>query len=379
MTNPTSNRAGSGDGSNKKFQPERYLEQRNGLPYLPLKWRLAWLRTEQPQAIVTTRLVSHTNDTTIFKAQIRLPDGARATGWGVRQNPYADTPNSQTSLEYITEAENQALARALAVLGYGMEYVNDFDLPDEGASIPLRPNDEETNVNEVVIEVPMNGLSDEEDVVGDEEAEEVSGTINLPSVANRRPVIAPEPPKEPEKITRLAPPPVALRRPAPEPSYEEPEEEEVESERDEPIAPTPLRPVIAEEPARFSTEPTPFRSARPPVTDLNPPTPLTSRPAPVRRPGPTPVESANPMPPTPPATVGSSAVEDRLKGISDSKQILLIKQIFNEARRLHNLDEDRVDSRSVKRYGVPVNRLTIEQGEEFLEKIKAAGRPSRKE
>lgn len=365
MTNPTSNRPGGGDNTSKNFQPERYLERRNGTAYLPLKWRLAWLRADHPQAIVKTNLVSHKKSTAIFKAEISLPEGATATGWGARRDPFATEDSEsrgESSLSYLTEAENQALGRALAILGYGMDYTTDFDAPSEGESIPLRESDDAVNEDDS-IEVPMNGLA-AEDVVGDEEAEEIGGTITtLPSIAALKSAPEPEPEEEPE---------------AEEEDEEEEEAEPTSEERKGFAPPTPLRAAIAEEPARFSTEPTPFRSPRQAPTNINAPTPLSSHPAATRRPGPTPVETPAPPVASGPTPLISAGVEERLKNINDSKLALAIKQIFHEARRLHNLDEDRVDMRSEKRYGVPVNRLSIEQAEEFLEKIKSAVRTPKK-
>jgi hypothetical protein len=287
------------------------------------------------------RLVKHQDGVALFRAEIKLPEGGSATGWGASRDPYAgQRSHAETSLGYITEAENQALDRALAVLGYGIEYATDFDAPDEGESIPLRESEEGQNIEEPGIEVPM-------DVVGEEEAEEIAGTVRMPV----------EPPR-------------------PIPPHEE--EEEVEEEEEEaPKAPTPLR-TVYEEPTRFSAEPTPLRPNRPAPAAPNPPTPITSRPAPVRRPGPTPVEPPAAPTPPPPTPLTSTAVEERLKEVTDERLRLAIKQIFHEARRLHSLSEDAVDRSSQKRYGVPVNRLTLEQANEYLERIKTATRTPRK-
>lgn len=349
MTTPGSNRKGGSEGSGggKNFQPERYVEQRNGAAYLPLKWRLAWLRAEHPHAVVQTKLVQHQNGVVLFRAKITLPEGGIGTGWGSSRDPFAGEAggNPDTTLAHITEAENQALGRALAVLGYGIEYATDFDAPDDGEPIPLRES-EEPVAEEASIEVPMDGV----DIVGDEEAEEVGGAIRMP-VEPTRPV---------------APPPVE----------EEEEDEEEEEHEEAPKPPTPLR-TVYEEPSRFNAEPTPLRPNRPVAPAPNPPTPITSRPTPVRRPGPTAVEPPA-APPPPPTPLTSAAVEDRLKEVNDERLRLAIKQIFHEARRLHNLSEDAVDRSSQKRYGVPVNRLTLDQANEYLERIKTAPRSPRK-
>ncbi|MEI6045172.1 MAG: hypothetical protein WCS37_12545 [Chloroflexota bacterium] len=349
MTNPDSNRGEGTNVNTKKFQPERYLEQRNGITYLPLKWRLAWLRAEHPQAKVETKLVKHKEGMAIFRAEIKLPEGASATGWGSKRDPYVGeegSSNGDLSLSYITEAENHALGRALEVMGYGIEYASDFDLPADGEPIPLR---EEQDEEEATIEVPMN--SKETDVVGDEEAEEIAGTVRI---------IA-EPPPTPIAETIA-------------------EEAEVETEEEvEEVASSNSRPQVLEEPARYSSEPTPFRPSRQPApaTGANPPTLITSHPAANRRPNPTPLEP--PVAPVPnPNPIINPVVEERLKGITDSQLILAIKQIFYEARRLHNLNEDAVDRNCQKRYGVLVNGLPLDQANEYLERIKNAPRTPKK-
>ncbi|MDZ4278294.1 MAG: hypothetical protein U1B78_04065, partial [Dehalococcoidia bacterium] len=45
--------------SSKPFDASKYLTDLNGKDYLEVKWRLLWLRTEHPDAIVDTELVKH--------------------------------------------------------------------------------------------------------------------------------------------------------------------------------------------------------------------------------------------------------------------------------------------------------------------------------
>ena len=48
----------------KAFPHAQYLEKREGLPYLPLKWRLAWLRAEYPRFPVSRLPSQEKNCTT---------------------------------------------------------------------------------------------------------------------------------------------------------------------------------------------------------------------------------------------------------------------------------------------------------------------------
>ena len=101
------------------FDPAQHLSTIKGQDYLEVKWRLAWLRSEQPDAVISTLLVSHDNDRAIFSAKVDLPNGGSATGWG------SETAGSFGN--YIEKAETKAIGRALAALGFGTQFCMDFD------------------------------------------------------------------------------------------------------------------------------------------------------------------------------------------------------------------------------------------------------------
>ncbi|MGB6895899.1 MAG: hypothetical protein WBF37_08165, partial [Dehalococcoidia bacterium] len=97
--------------NDKTFDASRYLSRLNGKDYLEVKWRLLWLRTEHPDATVQTELVKHEAGLALFRAQVTLPAGGWATGWG--------SETASDFVDYIEKAETKALGRALAALGYG--------------------------------------------------------------------------------------------------------------------------------------------------------------------------------------------------------------------------------------------------------------------
>ncbi len=302
--------ATSGSAGKNEFNPENYVENRGGSQYLPLKWQLAWLRKDHPKAELSTNLVSHDNGIIVFQAQIKLPEGGSATGWGVK----AAGEDSPGDLSHYTAAENQALSRALASLGYGIEYANDFDPPSENLSIllPNEPGLENLdNEEEPSIEVPMNEI-------------EVKPSLTIAEPAPWEAAPA-----------------------------DEPEEDEEEEEEDEAPPPPPkiseLRPPAYRETAR--------------------PTPATPRKAP-EPPAPTPVRPV-PVPSGAPQIV-NTAIEDRLKNVQDSTLRLTIKQIYNTARTRHNIGENSVDKRSEDRFGKPTYELTLEEAEEYLEAIRTS-------
>ncbi len=102
-----------------QFDPGRYLRKVNGSDYLEVKWRLLWLRTDHPDASVSTELMSHDGQMALFKATVSIPGGGSSTGWGSEQyNDFRD---------YIEKAETKAIGRALSALGYGTQFCPDFD------------------------------------------------------------------------------------------------------------------------------------------------------------------------------------------------------------------------------------------------------------
>lgn len=93
------------------FDPIQFISKVKGRDYLEVKWRIAWMRSEHPDAIMDTDLVSHLDDRAIMRAIVTLPGGGSATGWG---------SETATSFEnYIEKAETKAIGRALTALGYG--------------------------------------------------------------------------------------------------------------------------------------------------------------------------------------------------------------------------------------------------------------------
>ena len=103
----------------RSFDPSRYLRKLGGKEYLEVKWRLLWLRTEHPDAAIHTELVRLEDGFALFKAHVSIPGGGEATGWG--------SETRQDFFDFIEKAETKALGRALAALGYGTQFCEDFD------------------------------------------------------------------------------------------------------------------------------------------------------------------------------------------------------------------------------------------------------------
>lgn len=121
----------------KSFDASKYLTKLQGRDYLEVKWRLLWLRTEHPDAVVDTELVLPQSQLTgkdddsfaLFKATVSIPGGGSATGWG--------SETAKDFRDYIEKAETKALGRALAALGFGTQFCEDFDFAthDNGHSV----------------------------------------------------------------------------------------------------------------------------------------------------------------------------------------------------------------------------------------------------
>ncbi len=109
--------------SGKRFDAGRYLTRVDGREYLEVKWRLLWLRSEHPDALISTELVEHQDGLALFRARVALAEGGEGSGWGSEMS--RDFP------DYIEAAETKALGRALAALGYGTQFCEDFDFAAE--------------------------------------------------------------------------------------------------------------------------------------------------------------------------------------------------------------------------------------------------------
>ena len=105
------------------FDASKYLTDLGGKDYLEVKWRLLWLRTEHPDAVIETELVKHGAGLALFRARVSLPGSGIATGWG--------SETAGDFEDYIEKAETKALGRALAALGSGTQFCEDFDFSAE--------------------------------------------------------------------------------------------------------------------------------------------------------------------------------------------------------------------------------------------------------
>ena len=123
------------------FNPSEHLmnigTQKKPRMYLEVKYRLVWLREQEPDATIETEIIhidldkevtavvsewdekqgkmvkvtKHGTGLVIFKATVRLPSGTMATGTKME--------NAAAFSDWLEKAETGAIGRALAGLGFG--------------------------------------------------------------------------------------------------------------------------------------------------------------------------------------------------------------------------------------------------------------------
>jgi hypothetical protein len=106
------------------FEPARHLTRVGGSDYLEVKWRLVWMRDQHPDAMVRTELLSHSDNTAVFRAIVEIPGGGCAYGHG--------SESAGDFRDYLEKAETKAIGRALAALGFGTQFCPDHEF---GASV----------------------------------------------------------------------------------------------------------------------------------------------------------------------------------------------------------------------------------------------------
>lgn len=135
----------------RDFDPMRYLTKVNGRDYLTVQWRLVWLRAVHPLAQIETQLVRVGDAGAIFRATITLPpdhvrlvsqeDGTiEARAWSASATGYG-SETADDFPDYLEKAETKAIGRALAALGFGTQFAQEFGEPiaDAPAARPARP------------------------------------------------------------------------------------------------------------------------------------------------------------------------------------------------------------------------------------------------
>ena len=122
------------------FKPAQHLVNvQGGQQYLPVAWRLVWLRGEQtaeaPDAQIDTELVRFDDHVIVMKATITLTNGARATAHAMCLRDALG--NAVWKQRQVEKVETSAVGRALAMLGYGTQF--DIEIAEEGEYLADAP------------------------------------------------------------------------------------------------------------------------------------------------------------------------------------------------------------------------------------------------
>jgi hypothetical protein len=102
--------------STNGFDPAQHIERLRNGDYLPVKWRLVWLRSIYPNALIDTEMVHLDPDKgmAVFKATVTIPEGGSATGYG--------SETAKDFGDWLEKAETKSIGRALAALGFGTQF-----------------------------------------------------------------------------------------------------------------------------------------------------------------------------------------------------------------------------------------------------------------
>lgn len=117
------------------FNPSQHLILLKGKDYLPVAWRLVWFREDHPDWGIDTVMIERDEDHAVFVAKI-TDEGGRivCSGHG--------SESKRDFADFTEKAETKAAGRALAMLGYGTQFVGD-EL-DEGERIVDSPIERNT-------------------------------------------------------------------------------------------------------------------------------------------------------------------------------------------------------------------------------------------
>lgn len=117
----------------EKFDPAAHLTKIKGQDYLETKWRIAWLRSEHPDATIESEVLKWFGDANnpgvLYRSVVTLSTGGSATGHG--------SETAKDFGDFIEKAETKAVGRALAMLGYGTQFAVDLDEGDRIVDAPV--------------------------------------------------------------------------------------------------------------------------------------------------------------------------------------------------------------------------------------------------
>lgn len=120
-----------------QFDPvEHLIKVTGGSEYLEVKWRLVWFRTDHPYGQILTEVQEHDRDDGYARVKARVQFDY-TTDDGQTRTAVAESTGTETAADfpdYLEKAETKAIGRALAALGYGTQFAEDFDMRNDDGS-----------------------------------------------------------------------------------------------------------------------------------------------------------------------------------------------------------------------------------------------------
>ena len=107
-----------------EFDPRQHIVSIKGRAYLPVAARIAWFRHEQPNGLIETRIISVDAEAAVVQCTIRAGDG---TLLAVAHGSAIADARAVWAGRHLEKAETAAIGRALALAGFGTQFVDDFD------------------------------------------------------------------------------------------------------------------------------------------------------------------------------------------------------------------------------------------------------------
>ena len=112
------------------FNPNDHMMKLKGKDYLQVAWRLVWFREDHPDWGINAECIEQDQEHAIFKAII-------CDDSGVQKSSGHGSESKKDFADFLEKAETKAIGRALAMLGYGTQFV--ADELDEGERIVDSP------------------------------------------------------------------------------------------------------------------------------------------------------------------------------------------------------------------------------------------------
>lgn len=121
-------RAQGGEEEAAGYDPSGDLTRVGGAEYLEVKNRIKWIRDRDPDAKMFAELLREDKDSALFKATISLSTGGHAEAHG--------SETKGDFRDFLEKAETKAYGRALAMLGFGTQFV-ESELDGKKGSRPV--------------------------------------------------------------------------------------------------------------------------------------------------------------------------------------------------------------------------------------------------